>query len=570
MRITKLFSPILLSLTFSAQAQSPNPRADWTESDYWEHTQLNFKQSVYGILNQRSCTSRAQNFVGCVATVNKIERIQNPDKKTLVKYDFANRKFINEDLSDLTAKEFRTQYQQYLRDLKAEINQMGRGLRLVNLEVQDRVKKLEQTIITEDNDSMFGGRLINEYLKVAVDPHTYLVPKLLIEDDSQSSEVHKALGILFATEEFDGVKRFFVRDMTQDSPAVKAGLKLGDIIISVNGLSEITDAYDQMKNSDVVDLEIQRNEAHFNIVVEKDIITYKNVNSKVIMHNGINYGVIKLNSFMDPNGCKAIENKAQEMLTLFMIEGLILDLRNNGGGRIDQAVCINQLFLEPGSIVWSERRLVWGEKIVAQQTSDAHRNQIFKDLHTVTLINANSASASEAVAMHLKDYEKSFIIGERSYGKGSAQTVRQLKTDRRILKGQTEAIYYGPKGITPQTRGVTPDIVAYPRANNTEATEATRESDQYAFPIPVKNINPSDFITESRKKDINDVKRCLNQSSLKVRYEKLSPVKQLLFDNQLETGLEVLECANSLNIPIKRDLKLNKVPLFRYHIQSVW
>jgi hypothetical protein len=210
------------------------------------------------------------------------------------------------------------------------------------------------------------------------------------------------------------------------------------------------------------------------------------------------------------------------------------------------------------------------EKILGDNTLDYDSIRRYKkrsgvqDYHSVVLINGYSASASEALSMYLQDYEKAFIVGERSFGKGSVQSVGEFpnkdygEDSRGIVRAQTQFLYYGPKGISPQLRGVTPDIVAYPKMDQREATEFMRETDLYAFPIPDREVNVDELVRPTRIRQVDIVKNCLHDSSrIKSDYNKLSKTNKSLFDNQLETGIETITCANK-EVKVTRKITLNQ------------
>lgn len=249
-----------------------------------------------------------------------------------------------------------------------------------------------------------------------------------------------------------------------DTPAFKAGIKSGDYIIkfdkkSVEGLT-LKDAVDLMrgKEGSTIDLTVLRKGESkplvFSLVREKILI--KSVKSKLLDNN---YGYIRLTQFQatTPQDMeKAIAQLKQQAGG--HLKGLILDLRNNPGGLLDSAIQVSDAFLDTDNkgkeemIVYTQGRLP-GSRFTAL----ANPGDVLNKAPLVVIINNGSASASEIVAGALKDNKRAIIVGTRSFGKGSVQTVLPLD-DKRAIK-LTTALYYTPSGTSIQAKGITPDIV---------------------------------------------------------------------------------------------------------------
>lgn len=249
-----------------------------------------------------------------------------------------------------------------------------------------------------------------------------------------------------------------------DTPAFKAGIKAGDYIIklgpkSVQGL-ELKDAVELMrgKPGSTIDLTIlrkgQSKPLNFTLVREKIMI--KSVKSKLLDNK---YGYIRLTQFQvltDKDMEQAIAQLKQQAGG--QLRGLVLDLRNNPGGLLDSAIQVSDAFLDKDKkgnaemIVYTQGRLP-GSKFTAM----ANPGDILDNAPIVVLINNGSASASEIVAGALKDNKRAIILGTRSFGKGSVQTVLPLDNKRGIKL--TTALYFTPAGTSIQAKGITPDIV---------------------------------------------------------------------------------------------------------------
>ena len=294
-----------------------------------------------------------------------------------------------------------------------------------------------------------------------LDPHSsYLDENDFKELQTATNGEFGGLGIEVTME--DGVVK--VVTPLVDSPAFKAGIKAGDYIIklgsqSVQGI-ELKDAVELMrgKPGSTIELTVLRKGVNkpltFTLVREKIMI--KSVKSKLLDNQ---YGYIRLAQF------QAMTDKDMEQAVAQLkqqaggqLKGLVLDLRNNPGGLLDSAIQISDAFLDkdkkgkPEMIVYTQGRLP-GSKFTAM----ANPGDILDHAPMVVLINNGSASASEIVAGALKDNKRAIILGTRSFGKGSVQTVLPLDSKRGIKL--TTALYFTPSGTSIQAKGITPDIV---------------------------------------------------------------------------------------------------------------
>jgi len=238
----------------------------------------------------------------------------------------------------------------------------------------------------------------------------------------------------------------------EGTPAYKAGVQAGDIILKINDQSTINMTIDEAVNlmrgkpKTKIDLTIVRKtEAKpFKISIIRDIINIQSVYGKKL-EGDIAY--IRVTSFDK----KVVESVRKELEKIKNPKGIVLDLRNNPGGLLDQAVGLVDMFVEKGVIV-SQKGRVADENVVY----DASGKAAYKNIPMAVLINGGSASASEIVSGSLQDNKRAVIVGEKSFGKGSVQVVLPIdKTDAIRL---TIARYYLPSGRTIQAVGVTPDV----------------------------------------------------------------------------------------------------------------
>jgi carboxyl-terminal processing protease len=242
-----------------------------------------------------------------------------------------------------------------------------------------------------------------------------------------------------------------------DTPAAHAGLKPGDLITHLDGNAvqglTLPEAVEKMRgpvNSDI-NLTIRREgQEPFDVKLTRAIIKIQSVRSHL---EGNNIGYIRVTSFNEQtdvglnNAMKNLKQQANNKLI-----GVILDLRNNPGGLLDQAVAVSDAFLEKGEIVSTR-----GKRAEEAQRYNARPGDIASGLPVAVLINGGSASASEIVAGALQDHHRAVLIGTKSFGKGSVQTIIPLAGHGAMRL--TTARYYTPSGRSIQARGIDPDIV---------------------------------------------------------------------------------------------------------------
>ena len=294
---------------------------------------------------------------------------------------------------------------------------------------------------------------------MALDPHSGYLDESNFEDMKvQTKGEFGGLGIEVTME--NGLVK--VVSPIDDTPAAKAGLKPGDLIIKigkedVSGLN-LSDAVDKMRGpvGSSIDLTVVRQgkSEPFVVKLQRAVIKVKSVRSRLV---GNDVGYIRITSFNEQvqdgleKAISDLKKRAADKEGKSTLKGFILDLRNNPGGLLDQAVFVSDAFLEKGEIVSTRGR--HPDQI---ERINATKGDLTDGLPLVVLVNEGSASASEIVAGALQDHRRGIIMGQKSFGKGSVQTIISLPGHGAMRL--TTARYYTPSGRSIQAEGIVPDI----------------------------------------------------------------------------------------------------------------
>ena len=325
-------------------------------------------------------------------------------------------------------------------DIYKKIDLFGEVLEKINKEYVDEINQ------SESMDSAINGLL------QSLDPYSsYMSPEIFEEMQTETSGEFGGLGIEVSMEA--GVVK--VITPIDDTPASKAGLKAGDYIVKINDIQvqgkSLSEAVDLMRGpvGSGIELTVRRRGVKkaltFNVV--REIIEVQSVKSELLENN---IGYLRLTSFND-NSSQQIKKQIKKLKKNKNLSSYILDLRNNPGGLLSQAIKISDFFLENGEIVSTKSR-----KKSENRKWFAKKGDILDGKTLLVLINYGSASASEIVAGALKDHKRAILVGENSYGKGSVQSIIPLKNKGAIRL--TVAKYYLPSGKSISEVGVRPDI----------------------------------------------------------------------------------------------------------------
>jgi carboxyl-terminal processing protease len=326
--------------------------------------------------------------------------------------------------------------------------------RYVDLQNFSKILNLVQQYYVEsvDTKKLIAGAI--KGMLRELDPHTnYMPPDIFKEFESETSGEFGGIGIEISIQ--NGI--LTIISPIEDTPAWKAGIKPGDKVVGINGQStkgfSLVEASALLKGKkgQPVTLSVVRDniEKPIDIRIVRGNVKIKSVK---VTHLDDGYAYIRITSFIESTtkeleaSLKELESKSKRK-----IEGLLIDLRKNPGGLLDQAINVSDMFIKDGVIVSTI-----GRDPKVKEVNKASGRAKYPDIPLVILVNEYSASASEIVSGALQDNKRAIVVGERTFGKGSVQQVMRLG-DGSGLK-LTVALYYTPSGISIQSEGITPDI----------------------------------------------------------------------------------------------------------------
>tara|TARA_B100001250_G_scaffold339546_1_gene306943 strand:+ start:297 stop:1442 length:1146 start_codon:yes stop_codon:yes gene_type:complete len=342
-------------------------------------------------------------------------------------------------------------------------------------EVLDKINK---EYVEDVNQSDAMDAAINGVLQ-SLDPYSaYMTPESFKNMQTETSGKFGGLGIEVSMEA--GVVK--VISPIDNSPASKVGIKAGDYIVKIDNIQvqgkSLTEAVDLMRGVVGTDIELtvrRRGEKKALIFkITRDIINVASVKSEIIEEKT---GYLRLTSFNE-NSSDQVKAKIKEFKKGGNVKNYILDLRNNPGGLLSQAIKITDFFLDNGEIVSTKSKSKYENRKYFAKKGDIINGETL-----VVLINYGSASASEIVAGALKDNKRAIIIGESTFGKGSVQSIMPLKNEGAIRL--TVAKYYLPSGKSISEVGITPDIEV--EESSDEFKLNTESDNQLAYVLELLN-----------------------------------------------------------------------------------
>lgn len=398
----------------------------------------------------------------------------------------------------------------------------------------DVFERIRQNYVEEVEPEELIQAAINGML-ISLDPHSsYLPPDDAADMRVQTRGAFGGLGIE-VTQEEGFVKVVSPMDGT---PADDAGMLSGDFITHVDGVSllglTLDEAVDMMRGpvgSEIIITVVREGvDEPFDVSIIRDTIKLTAATVRAVG----NTVVIRITTFNDqtyPNVSDGFDATVAELGGMENVEGVVLDLRNNPGGLLNQAIAVSDAFLEAGEIVSTR-----GRNPEDTERVNAEAGDIADGKPLVVLINGGSASASEIVAGALQDHRRAVVVGTKSFGKGSVQTVMPLRGDGAMRL--TTARYYTPSGRSIQALGVAPDIIVEPQV--AEAAEAAAEElPPSRTEADLRGSLENDSLTEDEKKILEE-DRARKEETARMRAEDY----QLSYAIDILRGLSYLSAKN--------------------------
>ncbi len=524
-------------------------------SEYWKETGLQSQEFIRQI---PSCNDDERSFLGCVKALNavlaysqqhlaliltsQVDELMKENPNIIeVKKDFGSTKLVEfkkldkenseekgeekkEEATKKTREEIKTENQ---KNINTWFEIFNAGDDRFNLEelFKEAFEKVEK-----DKQAEATASAINELFAIKFDPHTHLIPKAKFKDDMEfSGERFAGVGMVL------GIRNGLTTIIAplENSVALKAGLKAKDIIVEIDdqdvtklNLEQVVDKI-RGKIDTVVKIRVKRKDILLDpISIVRAPVIRENLETKVIEDSGLSIGYIKLNSFVEENTCSSIYWAVKNLELKEKVKGLILDLRGNLGGLLDQSVCAAGVFLGGNKLVVFEKRLNQASIDLPLLTYGGD----YSALPLITLINDSSASASEILSGALQDHARGFIIGERSFGKGTVQVIEHYAD--KISIARTRSRFYLPSGRTTHIDGVTPDIEVFESPIPTEEDKRSYREEDMFFVLPSEeNIK----WTQKRPQEVASLNQCVQTTGSAVKFfnerqdDAIPPDYQLLF-----------------------------------------
>ena len=389
----------------------------------------------------------------------------------------------------------------------------------------DIFERIRSSYVEEIDEEKLIESAISGMLS-SLDPHSsYMAPEDFSTMQVQTRGEFGGLGIE-VTQENGFIK---VVSPIDDTPAANAGIEAGDFITKVDGESTLgktlDEAVDKMRGpvgSEIIITVVREGvDEPFDVSIIRDTIEIKAVKART---EGKTI-VLRVSSFTSktyPNLKESLEKEIKTAGGIENINGVVVDLRNNPGGLLNQAIRVSDAFLESGEIV-STRGRAAGDA----ERYNATPGDLTNGKPVVVLINGGSASASEIVAGALQDHHRAIIVGTKSFGKGSVQTIIPLSSDGAAMR-LTTARYYTPSGRSIQSLGVSPDILVKQRVRSDEDPE--KDQNFQRFEADLENSLSNDSLTEDERNFLEN-ERKQQEETAKMRND----------DYQLSYALDVLK-----------------------------
>jgi carboxyl-terminal processing protease len=514
-------------VTFTLLAPAAAVAEEKSVEEYWGDTGINSQLALaQGAFSARYCKQDFNQFHGCVQAINAALAGAQPPLQLLPSasldlFGVARDTIVTEAGNYAIVKQNPPRFTGTLREIyrqtdayrnrieaahrgvyTAARDQGFTGMRDVDFEnlFREAIRLLPANANT---DASATARAITAYIVHALDAHGRIQPIAQFLEETQNAD-SSFMGIGVEIRELNG--KVVVNRVLEGGPAKGAGVLDNDILLSVDGQSlegvkvDVAVKFIRGKKGTRLTLRLQRDGGRIlDLSIVRAEVKSKNVEWKVVQDLGRKVGLITLRDFRDANACAKIRGAILELEREKKVEGLILDLRGNGGGLLDQAVCIGGLFFGKKVVVSVKDLKANGSKDY-WATDDAITN-----LPLVTLIDAGSASASEIVSGAIQDHQRGWILGDRSFGKGSVQSAEPEFWGLEILSWHTIQRFYQPNGRTNQIVGILPDFFV-PRRPSLSEDERFALREQELYPNALEAVSKP--WVQPRPEEVTKIESC--------------------------------------------------------------
>lgn len=553
--------PLIFALLLSLSSHAGEKK---TSEQYWAETGLSMKVLTETInsLEPEPCAQRLEYFRGCVAAVNAVAAQGQPAMRFVPVNSAKEQGFgaVVKNFGDFVLVEVaaskskdslrvaferdRAKQERISNEVEALFRKYQSAMRLARqgtvpqgvTDFEAAITEVAEVAVKDPAaDALVTASAISAHVAESIDAHARIEAVQEMQDGLNDAD-QSFIGIGATLEVLDEMP--VVTAPIEGGPAEKAGVKANDVITHVNDVSlkgmKLSEAIKLIRGPEgsTAKLRLLREGRELQLAIVRAPIKMENVESKLVNDFGNPVGVIKLRNFMDRKACDVISQKI-ENLQGQGARGLVLDLRGNGGGLIDQAVCIGGLF--------AGRKVIVKVRDVQAGTFEDNvaSNNAITNLPLVVLIDAGSASASEIVSGAMQDHQRAWIVGERSFGKGTVQAPQPFMS-RDIVLFRTIKRFYQPLGRTNQLVGIFPDfeVPATPDATADERFRL-READIYPHALKAES---GDW-KQPRPGEVNAVASCVTKDSLAKKAYAEAKAKKAAVDYQLLSAEEVLRCS---------------------------
>lgn len=516
--------------------------------DVWSDVTVDLNWLIGGI-NSKACSGSQKTYIGCVMAVQTFASVLNKNLEVIPVAMLNGKKpyyqadrlaLIEMPLPSIkTPKEAFGYFEEIRKQLSTRFFTASSAfIKSPNSDFEMMLTEINKRAGASAKPALFVAAA-TKFFESALDPHTSMRPTKEMElASSENGESFVGIGIEFVKLD----QGIIVKRVLKGSGAYLAGVQIGDVVTAADGKlfkglsdEDMVSAMRGVENS-TVKLTIERNQKVLDLDVVRKKIVNPVVSSESLTFNGKTIVYIRLTNFMYSNICDefAAVISAWDKKN---ISGYVLDLRNNPGGNVLIASCVGGMFLGNNKVVsYFEKKSLFG----VQYDSLPTKASVKTDKPLSVLVNAYSASASELVSGAIRDYNRGYIVGQTTFGKGSYQGCSPLKYQSELTICSTQGLFFSPSGNSNQSVGIEPHISVYMNKDVQESESyAMREEQMYLFPLPSKKMPNAPAGTWNQLKA---PKQCLQNLKLESIYDQASSSQPYYKDYQLLNGLAAVNC----------------------------